>query len=671
MSENKNEIPQVGKSHSGVSQTAPSDSEGGKTDICGGGDVTMSSGKSVDLLAENPFSRRGIQRTPPRARHLSIADDKTDAQEETEQANKRIRLENSPKKTKGAERGEFLEGIAFKRQLDSICTQVRALEKVLSDTYKPKKELLDISKRMVYHVRQIQNEDHRKWLEAKIVEKSDGTKEELRLEIANLKEELAKKNTEAKTTGNEGTSIGIQVDIKDIEEEQAKRKNKVKEKIKTILSTEKNFSNLTKIIDEDWPDDSYTATKIKKWKSLTQDKGEDEAVFMDAAANSQGHILEEIRSKFPSIAPIVEEGLTEGCLEYVRMHIGVMSSRVSTEETKYNNTIYALPMKIDGSGVDDVETVYKLCTQVRDDALKNNKNSLKISVIGDTNMDYIRKCVEYTFRDTKLEGMLCAEMAEKIGKKGENYAPRARKPENEKMIIKAQEGKSYADLLRTVKRSVDIESTGITVKTIRKTNKGDLCLEIMGGGGKAATLKKNIQKNSENTEVVIKTNDMVIHITDIDASIDATELKSEIMKAENLPDHYVRVISLRPTQNGNQTATAAIKWDVANAITNRGKIKIGWVQCRVRKRVNIQRCYRCHLFGHNRDDCTGEDRTEHCLNCTEIGHRAVDCKKTPKCIICNEDGHRSDQTKCPQFRKLIKSRTSHTSATVLRSNQNK
>ncbi|KAG5899116.1 hypothetical protein JTB14_021619 [Gonioctena quinquepunctata] len=91
---------------------------------------------------------------------------------------------------------------------------------------------------------------------------------------------------------------------------------------------------------------------------------------------------------------------------------------------------------------------------------------------------------------------------------------------------------------------------------------------------------------------------------------------------------------------------------IAEEVTNTGKIKIGWIQCRVRKRVSLQRCFRCHLFGHRKEDCSNEDRSNLCLKCTKTGHMAKDCPNEPACIACKIDGHRVDQTKCPQYRKL-------------------
>lgn len=65
--------------------------------------------------------------------------------------------------------------------------------------------------------------------------------------------------------------------------------------------------------------------------------------------------------------------------------------------------------------------------------------------------------------------------------------------ETEKVIIKSN-GKKYADILRTVKSSINIDEAGIRVKTIKRTMKGDVIVEMLGGKEKANALKHEILK---------------------------------------------------------------------------------------------------------------------------------------------------------------------------------
>ncbi|KAK9731772.1 Zinc knuckle [Popillia japonica] len=118
----------------------------------------------------------------------------------------------------------------------------------------------------------------------------------------------------------------------------------------------------------------------------------------------------------------------------------------------------------------------------------------------------------------------------------------------------------------------------------------------------------------------------------------------------------IRVTSMRPSRDGNQIATVRTSRATGSILMKKGRIKIGWVGCRIRERVEVVRCFKCLEFGHRRKDCNGEDRSGLCLNCNQTGHQAKDCTSEQFCPSCREGGHRADSTKCQKFRELLKIR---------------
>ncbi|KAJ8932157.1 hypothetical protein NQ314_014886 [Rhamnusium bicolor] len=106
-------------------------------------------------------------------------------------------------------------------------------------------------------------------------------------------------------------------------------------------------------------------------------------------------------------------------------------------------------------------------------------------------------------------------------------------------------------------------------------------------------------------------------------------------------------------RNGNKAATIKTERKFAEELLKTGKIRIGWVQCQIRKKIQITRCFRCLGYGHRTGEYQGEDKSDLCIKCGKRGHVARDCNNPPYCATCNRDGHRADRMGCPTFRKLI------------------
>ncbi|KAK9674841.1 hypothetical protein QE152_g40816, partial [Popillia japonica] len=193
----------------------------------------------------------------------------------------------------------------------------------------------------------------------------------------------------------------------------------------------------------------------------------------------------------------------------------------------------------------------------------------------------------------------------------------------QKLVVRSGTTK-YADLLKTVKDKVDLDRVGVHVKTIRKTRHGDLMLEVSGDREKSGALKAIISKKVEN-KISLINNEITIHVLDINGV-------------------YTKVKSIRPTRGGDQIATVQASRVAGHALLNAGRIKIGWVGCRVRERVEVTRCYRCLEFGHLKKECKGQHRSNHCLSCNQLGHQPKHCVGAQFCPTCQSEGHRADST---------------------------
>ena len=68
-----------------------------------------------------------------------------------------------------------------------------------------------------------------------------------------------------------------------------------------------------------------------------------------------------------------------------------------------------------------------------------------------------------------------------------------------------------------------------------------------------------------------------------------------------------------------------------------GRIHIGWINCRMRRREQVTRCFRCLRYSHVSRICKGPNRSSLCYKCGDVVHKAMDCT----CSLIQDNLNRS------------------------------
>lgn len=443
-------------------------------------------------------------------------------------------------------------------------------------------------------------------------------------------------------------SIGIQAEEKEIMNEVLNQKKEILKDVERELEYKNGWEGLAKIIDTNWPEKLFASTEFKGLEMLKEQTG-DIAVIVDPDAGFTGTVADDIRLNFPDAEQLMTDHLEEGHIEFMKTNTETILSRGRKAEK--SRVLYVLPYKMNNEGIHDIQKLYQVIGKLDDESTIHQTKHIKMACIGNIDSGLIRKCTEHIFRGTdKRFDILVKASSRERHKSLSNREMR----QTEKIVIKS-EGKNYADVLRAIKSNVNIEETGIKVKTIKKTMKGDVLLEIQGDKNNAEVLKQKIQEKHAQAKITIKNSDDILHVTGIDGDIGVDEIVESIIESVgNAKREDVKVLSVRPNQRGSQNATIAVKKVIAQELARKGTIRIGWTPCKIRPRVNLLRCYKCLEFGHPTRDCEGTDRTKMCLKCGKEGHRAHNCENISFCFTCKQEGHRADHTKCPHYRKLIR-----------------
>lgn len=207
---------------------------------------------------------------------------------------------------------------------------------------------------------------------------------------------------------------------------------------------------------------------------------------------------------------------------------------------------------------------------------------------------------------------------------------------------------------------MDPADTETEIRSIRKTRAGGVLLELGAATKNKEAFREQVKEVlGEQATVSCLEPKTSIEIRDLDGAADTTEVEEALRKTiPNLGE--VRIGVTRPNTRGEKAAIVDMAEKHARQLLQIGKIKVGWMFCRVRRRVKMVRCFRCLGYGHIAGSCKGPDRRDHCYKCGVAGHKARDCGSATKCVLCAERGmdrkeldHIPGSGRCRVFRECL------------------
>lgn len=260
----------------------------------------------------------------------------------------------------------------------------------------------------------------------------------------------------------------------------------------------------------------------------------------------------------------------------------------------------------------------------------------------------IKKIVIYLMRKGKtLPRMVLPNLSEHGRARSRSASNRRGTPpvtESKTVVVQAP-GKTYADLLKTVKDKVKAEEAG-DILSIRKGRDQQLEVRI-SGSQKAGEFSSLLKNRAEELQVDIRTKGdrrTVVHVKDLLYDTTEREIKEAIEKVLGVGEGF-QITSIREAYGNTKNATVVTNQRNATKLIA-SRLRVGWVCCRAYIRTEVEKCYRCWNTGHGRRECRGPDRSELCFNCGRPGHVIKDCKEATRCLDCGSTSHRTANTSC-------------------------
>ena len=228
-----------------------------------------------------------------------------------------------------------------------------------------------------------------------------------------------------------------------------------------------------------------------------------------------------------------------------------------------------------------------------------------------------------------------------------------RRPRSEAIALRPAEGKTYAEILGGIRSRVDPTKCETEIKAVRKTRSGDVLIEIRkttaeGRQGFTDALREALGESGSVRVLVPRT---TLEIRDMDSCTTVEEVELALRKKLQTYEGKLEVRLTRPNAAGQRMAVFSIEEEAAARLLETARICIGWISCRLRRREQLTRCFRCLGYGHESRACKGPDRSNQCYRCGSVEHKVADCKASPKCFLCTGGslGHVAGSGSCRVF----------------------
>lgn len=218
------------------------------------------------------------------------------------------------------------------------------------------------------------------------------------------------------------------------------------------------------------------------------------------------------------------------------------------------------------------------------------------------------------------------------GNLGKTPTPQPRNRTRPAALLVKVGAEGFLELAKKIRSGVNADVIGDSIVGVRQAKSGGLLIEIRGDQARFEAVRAEVVR-SAGTEVEVHSLQQraTVEVRDLDEWTGADVVAEAVANAVDVNLDAVKILSLRKRFGGAQTALVSLP-QASRGLASSGRLRVGWVNCRVRLADPKVRCFHCLAFGHMSKDCVGPDRTECCRRCGEVGHKAASCNASATAI---------------------------------------
>lgn len=439
-----------------------------------------------------------------------------------------------------------------------------------------------------------------------------------------------------------------------------------------------DMGEMLDIVKQKWNEKCYLKTKPGLGSPLETDCN---TIFLvDAEEGANSWWKQKLAETFPQIRQLlIESRPSEG--KIIRV-----STEVSYEEIndgKAEKNIYLLGIKHPSEGGDEVANratwtnIYEGIEQLIQREAQEGRGNIALCNTSNTDVVKIRRLTEKILqnisvtvtvypKNTRRKKSVAhgAEIPKTAESKNLDTADSKKDPfswttVNRKkantVVIKGVQAANYAEVLRNLKKEINVTNIGVKVNNISHDNKDEIHIKFYSDKTSEEKFLTEIKKNTEpHMETSVKKASRTVFIKDLNSTTiraDVIEAVKETLAVEEADIQEVEMAK-KPNKLNQLYAFVKLPVDKANTLIDLRKIRCGWQLCRVEEINKPTICFNCYKYGHIAKTCKNESRAKACLRCAATDHDAKECKGEPRCINCTQkNDHVTFSFACPLYKK--------------------